>query len=187
MGNPHIALIGRVRSGKDSIAARLVSHHAYTRVAFADPLKDMCLSVDPIVTYEPAGYGPLPIRLSAVIERCGWEQAKDRYPEIRQTLQRVGQAVRDQDAGHWLSLAVDKVTVADTWNLPVVVTDCRYPNEAEALKARGFKLVRVTRPKASDHATDHVSETALNGYPADVTIANVGSIADLNTHADALV
>ncbi|MFE0699404.1 hypothetical protein [Streptomyces sp. NPDC058872] len=187
MGYPNIALIGRARSGKDTIAARLIGRYAYTRIAFADPLKEMTLSVDPIVAYEPSGYGPLPTRLSAVVQRYGWERAKERFPEVRRTLQRSGQAVRDQEAGHWLSLALDKVTVADTWNLPVVVTDCRYPNEAEALKARGFRLVRVLRPGAAGAVPPHESETALDGYPTDVSIANTGTLSDLNALADALV
>ncbi|OKI00151.1 hypothetical protein A6A06_23585 [Streptomyces sp. CB02923] len=187
MGHPHIALIGRARSGKDTLAARLVNAHRYTRIAFADPLKDMCLSVDPIVAYEPSGYGPLPTRLSAVVQRYGWERAKDRFPEVRRTLQKAGQAVRDGDAGHWLSLALDKVVVADTWRLPVVISDCRYPNEAEALKARGFRLVRVLRPDVNGSGAAHESETALDGYPADVNVANVGTVAELNSLADALI
>lgn len=187
MGHPHIALIGRARSGKDTIATRLVTRWAYTRIAFADPLKEICMSADPIVAYEPSGYGPLPTRLSAVVQRYGWERAKDEFPEVRRTLQRNGQAVRDRDAGFWLSLALDKVTVADTWNLPVVVTDCRYLNEADALKARGFTLVRIVRPSVSDRPADHESETTLDDYPADVTVANVGTVADLNALADALM
>lgn len=186
MGHPHIALIGRARSGKDTVAARLISRYAYTRVAFADPLKTVALGLDPIVAYEPSGYGPLPTRLSAVVQRYGWETAKDRFPEVRRTLQRAGQAIRDQDPGFWLGLAMDKVAVADTWNLPVVITDCRYPNEAEALKARGFKLVRVTRPGYTEAAAAHESETALDDYPADVTVANVGTVAYLNSLSDTL-
>ncbi|MFJ7419770.1 hypothetical protein ACIQXD_14310 [Streptomyces uncialis] len=187
MGYPHIALIGRARSGKDTVAARLVRRYAYTRIAFADPLKSLVLDIDPIVAYEPSGYEPLPTRLSAVVERYGWETAKDRFPEVRRVLQRTGQALRDQDPDHWLSLALDKVTVADTWNLPVVVTDCRHPNEAQALKARGFRLVRIVRPGVSDRAADHVSETALDRFPTDTTMANTGTVEDLNALADTLI
>ncbi|MFI9206184.1 hypothetical protein [Streptomyces sp. NPDC053048] len=187
MGHPHIALIGRARSGKDTIAVRLVTRHAYTRVAFADPLKGMCLSLNPIVGYEPSGYGPLTTRLGSVVQRYGWERAKDEIPEVRSTLQRVGQAVREQDAEHWLNLALDKIAVADAWNLPVVVTDCRYANEAAALRARGFKLVRVTRPNVANRVSDHESETELDGYPTDAAIANVGTVADLNALVDALI
>ncbi|OKH90469.1 hypothetical protein [Streptomyces uncialis] len=187
MRYPHIALIGRARSGKDTVAARLMWRYAYTRVAFADPLKSLALSIDPIVAYEPSGFEPLPTRLSAVVERYGWETAKDRFPEVRRALQRTGQALRDQDPDRWLSIALDKVSVADTWNLPVVVTDCRHPNEAEALSTRGFRLVRIVRPGVSDRPADHVSETALDGFPTDATMANAGTVEDLNTLADALI
>ncbi|WP_371800884.1 hypothetical protein OHA38_20400 [Streptomyces sp. NBC_01732] len=192
MGYPHIALIGRARSGKDTLAARLVNAFAYTRVAFADPLKEMALEIDPVVAYEPSGYGPLPTRLSDVVRRIGWERAKDEFPEVRRTLQRTGQSVRDRDSDFWVNVAMDKVAVADTWNLPVVVTDCRYINEAEALKARGFKTVRVIRPQrpamtmGEIRAALHESETDLDDFKADVTVANAGTLADLNSLADAL-
>ncbi|MBC9714512.1 hypothetical protein H9Y04_18300 [Streptomyces sp. TRM66268-LWL] len=185
----HTALMGRARTGKDTVARRLVSEWSFTRVAFADPLKDMAHGLDPIVMYEPAGYGPVPVRLSDAVRRWGWEKAKDDCPEIRRTLQRLGQAAREQDPNHWVSLAMDKITVADRWNLPVVVTDVRHVNECEALKNRGFTLVRVIRPGAPALGTNaqHESETALDNYPADVTISNVGSLNDLHCAADRLV
>ncbi|MEU4950736.1 hypothetical protein [Streptomyces lavendulae] len=166
------------------MAAALVRRHAYTRIAFADPLKTVALSLDPIVAYEPSGYGPLPTRLSAIVQRHGWERAKDKFPEVRRTLQRAGQAVRGQDSGFWLGLALDKVTVADMWRLPVVVSDCRYVNEAEALRARGFTLVRVVRPGYSDVPATHESETALDAYPAHFTVSNTGTLAELDGYAD---
>ncbi|MER5260433.1 hypothetical protein [Streptomyces sp. NPDC002855] len=187
MPHPHIALIGRARTGKDTVAARLVGRFAYTRVAIADPLKDTALSLDPIVAYEPSGYGPLPTRLSAVVKRYGWEAAKDRFPEVRRTLQRAGQGVRELDPDFWLGMALDKVSVADRWNLPVVITDCRYGNEADALRARGFKMVQIIRPGYSDTPATHDSESALDGYPADATLANIGTAADLNSLADTLI
>ncbi|WP_030779321.1 hypothetical protein [Streptomyces sp. NRRL S-920] len=186
MTHPHIALIGRARTGKDTVAARLVHRFAYTRVAFADPLKDVALSLDPIVAYEPAGYGPLAVRLTAVVKRYGWETAKDRFPEVRRVLQHAGQGVRELDPDFWLGLALDKVAVADRWNLPVVITDCRYGNEADALRARGFKLVRIIRPGYSDVPATHDSERELDDYPTDATLANAGTVALLNSLADTL-
>ncbi|MFB7860581.1 hypothetical protein [Streptomyces sp. NPDC056069] len=185
----HVALMGRARTGKDTLAGRLVSMWAYTRVAFADPLKDMATALNPIVMYEPGGYGPLPVRLSDAVRRWGWETAKDSCPEVRRTLQRLGQAARDQDPNHWVSLAMDKIATADRWNLPVVVTDVRHVNECEALKNRGFVLVRVVRPGAPALGANaqHESETALDDYPADVTVANTGTLADLHCAADRLV
>lgn len=176
-----IALIGRARSGKDTVAARLVTK-GFTRVAFADPLKAAALNINPFV---PTGYG-VTVRLQSLIADVGWEYAKDNYPEVRRLLQHTGQTVRDIDRGFWVRAALD--TIADIWS-PVVVSDVRYPNEADALAQRGFLLVRITRPDAGrmvDGASAHSSETALDGYPADVTITNDGSLADLYAQADLL-
>ncbi|MGW6061702.1 deoxynucleotide monophosphate kinase family protein [Streptomyces sp. NPDC055189] len=185
----HVALMGRAGSGKDTVGARLVRRFVFARVAFADPLRDLALSVDPIVGYEPAGFGPLPLRLSDVVRREGWDTAK-RRPEVRRSLQRLGQSVRDQDERFWLRAALAKIDVADRWNLPTVVTDCRYVNEAEALRGRGFLLVRVERP--GDHGPSgadqrgHQSETELDDFPADAVLTNGGSLAELDALADRL-
>lgn len=184
----HIALMGRAGSGKDAAASRLISRYQFVRVAFADPLKRVALGADPIVGSEPTGYGPLPLRLSDVVRREGWDTAKSR-PEVRRVLQRLGQAVRDTDAGFWLRLALATVDVADRWNVPVVITDCRYTNEAETLRRRGFLLVRVERPGsrgAGGEASRHVSETELDDFPPDAVLTNGGTLDELHAAADGL-
>lgn len=185
----HVALIGRARAGKDTVGARLSSRYAYVRVAFADPLRDAALALDPIVGAESTSYGHLPIRLSDLVGRYGWETAKTRYPEIRRTLQRLGEAVREHDPDYWVRLALGRLDVADRWNLPVVVTDVRHVNEADALRSRGALVVRVVRPDGDQLGGaegQHITETALADYPADVTITNAGSLADLHQLADSL-
>jgi hypothetical protein len=182
MSYQNIAFIGKARSGKDTAGARLVENWAFTRLAFADPLKRMALEVDP---YIPTGYG-VTVRLSALIADVGWDYAKDRYPEVRRVLQHMGQTVRELDEGFWVRTLMDKVKAADNWNMPVVVTDCRYRNEAEALRVAGFVLVRIKRPDLMN--TDaHASENDLNHFPADETLINAGRIFDLHTAVDALV
>jgi hypothetical protein len=176
-----IALIGRARSGKDTVAARLVAQ-GYTRVAFADPLKAALLDMNP---YVPTGYG-VTVRLQALIADVGWDRAKEDYREVRRLLQHTGQAMRAQDPDVWARPAIKTINV--TWS-PVVVSDVRYPNEAEALRTRGFRIVRIVRPDADPlpgGASTHDSETALDDYPADALIYNGGSLAELHLRADAL-
>lgn len=185
-----IAFIGKARSGKDTAGTRLVQRWAFTRVAFADPLKRMALDLNP---YIPTGYG-VTVRLRSLVADAGWEYAKDNYPEVRRTLQRAGQTVRELDEDFWLNVALRSIDAAKGWNMPVVVTDCRYPNEAKALKARGFLMVRVQRPGGRGAMTMgqirsamHASETALDDFPADATVINGGTVFDLETQIDALV
>ncbi|MFI6861307.1 hypothetical protein ACIBKZ_15630 [Streptomyces sp. NPDC050421] len=186
----NVAIIGKARSGKDTVAGRLVSRFAFTRLAFADPLKDAALSLDPLIL---TTWDVSPVRLSRLVADVGWEYAKDHYPEVRRTLQRMGQGVRDLDEDFWLNVTLDRVTVADTWNLPVVVSDVRYRNEADALRNRGFLLVRITRPPvarsmnlAQIQAAKHASETELDDYATDLTVANDGNMSQLLGAADEL-
>jgi hypothetical protein len=60
-----------------------------------------------------------------------------------------------------------------------VITDCRFPNEADAIKKAGGFVISVSRPGVGP-INDHPSETGLDGYPFDFTIYNSGSIAQLN-------
>jgi hypothetical protein len=169
----NIALIGKARSGKDTAANFLVREHAYTRVAFADPLKEMALSIDPLVTTSPTVY----VRLRSLIRAAGWEYAKDHYPEVRRLLQRIGQTQREHDPDYWVSVARRKLSAAESWNLPVVVTDVRYANEADMLRSRGFRLVRLARSGTA--VGTHRSETELDSFAADCQIHNDGDLAQL--------
>lgn len=176
----HIALIGKARSGKDTIGRRLQQRYAYTPVAFADPLKAMALKANPIIDVR------VPFRLSAVVDAFGWERVKVAYPEVRKFLQTLGDAVRADDEYFFVRLAAEKIRVANEWNLPVVVTDCRYRNEVEELVNLGFKTVQVMRPDGVATGS-HSSETELRSYVADNVVWNSRSITSLHAQVDKLV
>lgn len=170
----NIAFLGKARSGKDTAASWLVRERAYTRVAFADPLKEMALRVDPVI---PSPYAFENVRLSRLVADTGWDYAKTHYPEVRRLLQAIGQTIRESDPDYWVNVARRKISGAERWNLPVVVTDVRYPNEADMLRARGFRMVRIVRPGAdAGEGAAHESENLLNDYPTDATVRNHGSI-----------
>ncbi|WP_432118491.1 hypothetical protein [Streptomyces sp. bgisy032] len=179
-----IALTGLARAGKDSVAARLVEAHGYVRVAFADPLKEAALKADPLIPHM-AGDRQLTTRLSEVVRIVGWERAKDDLPEVRRFLQHYGQTVREMDPQFWIRAAFAEIRRARATGHPVVVTDVRYVNEADALLAAGFAVVRVQRPGLDPG--QHVSEREMLDYPADTTVVNDGSLEDLADRADSLV
>lgn len=183
----NIAFIGKARSGKDTAALRLIRDWAFTRVAFADPLKSMALSVDPLICAadDRVDWVDEDVRLSEYVKVYGWEAAKDNYPEVRRTLQCLGASVRELDEDFWLNIALRSIDAADTWNMPVVVTDCRYPNEAEALRKRGFLMVELRRSGADGNG--HPSETALDHFRADDFLYNDNTVFDLHAAVDALV
>lgn len=170
-----IGLTGVAQSGKDSVAQVLVEEFGYTRVAFADGVREMALAIDPIILDLRMGEGGTVWRLSEVVQRMGWDAAKEN-DEVRRLLQRIGtDAVRNiLGFDTWVDLGMKKAAEVDG---PVVFTDVRFPNEADAIFESGT-IVRVLRPDAPRVAS-HVSEESMSGYPVYRTILNNGTLDDL--------
>lgn len=185
---PLVGLVGRRRSGKDTTAGRLIHEHGYRRVAFADPLRNALLAMDPILppTSYPGNLASIqPIRLSRYVEALGWEAAK-RHPEVGRLLQETGVAMREHvDPDVWVRCGMAH---ASCWeHRPVVVTDVRFVNEAEAILDAGGALVRVTRPgpvPEDGRDGEHVSETELDDIVCDREIVNGGTLAELYAAVD---
>lgn len=173
-----IGLVGKKRVGKDTAAGFLVKDHGFVRYAFADPLKATMLDLDPWI---PEGYdlsgGHAYERLSVVVAGVGWEAAKENG-EVRRLLQAHGVAIRNHvDPDVWLRATMDKVVREDK---PVVITDVRFPNEADAIEAAGGLLVRVVRAGAPNDDA-HLSETALDSRECGALVVNDGSLESLRS------
>ncbi|MGK5639216.1 hypothetical protein ACSNOK_13055 [Streptomyces sp. URMC 126] len=181
-----IGIIGRARSGKDTMAARLVTAHGFRRVALADPLKDMLLGMDPVIA--PAGREGSALRPAEAVGRLGWEAVKERYTEARRFLQRLGaEGVRHHiNADHWVDVLLHEAgTTYRAGDLrPVVVPDVRFENEAHTLADPGFILWFVDRPRAADAA--HESER-LSLNQGELLINNNGTLAALHHQVDAAI
>lgn len=184
MTDPIIGLIGHARSGKDTFAARLTTRHGYTRIAFADPLKEVAYDCNPYVDWDLDDEGGInAYALDEVIDFHGWEHAKDINPEIRAFLQNLGTALRDNiDPDIWLNAGLRKIEQTPG---PVVVTDVRYPNEARAIRRMGGKLVRIRRP-GFDGANGHDSEHLLDDWEVDTVVLNATDVEGLQKSADAI-
>lgn len=195
-----IGLTGKKRSGKDSFAQALVECHGFRRVAFADPLKNAVLDLDPLVRIEHDETGPLNrmtsegffrpgdyVRLSYLVDLVDWEGAKD-VREVRRTLQRFGESIRALDLGFWVRQGISTAERHRDQGRPVVITDVRYLNELAAVKVAGGVHVHVDRPGLSND-DPHPSETVLEPYyeMADFTVHNDGTLDDLARQADEVV
>jgi hypothetical protein len=177
MGN--IGIIGRARVGKDTAGAWLVDNRGYRRVAFCDTVKEMALELNPIVDFVGKE-----VRLSDIVAEMGWERAKDECPEARPFLQRLGHGAREVDPDIWVRPAMKKAAEANESGVPVVVTDVRYPNEAESLRGAGFHLVHIDRQDVPRF--NHVSDNSLTAEDADYLIYNSGEVYDLQQEMSAV-
>lgn len=176
---PDLALIGRASTGKDTVAHYLAENYGYVVLAFADPLRELAAFVDPIVDPESG------MTYTEVLAEFGYREAKDRFPDFRRFLDRLGRGVREVVADDtWTGLLEDRLQAIDD-DTPVVVTDVRFPNEVSILcQGYGFDALRLTRKAAP--IVDAPSETALDGYRAAMTFANDGPVENLHAFLDAL-
>jgi len=189
---PLIGISGRKRAGKDTLASFLVNDHGFKRLAFADALKAIVAELNPIIeAFNTEAYGEArEWRLGEELRHCktdtdptGWEHAKA-MPEVRRLLQAHGVAVRNHIGDNvWVDALMRKASWLLAEGQPLVVTDVRFPNEADAIHNKGGIVVRVNRPGTADgtNATDlHISETALDEYEFDLVVDNTGAIDALS-------
>lgn len=162
-----IGLSGYARSGKDTMAELLCLNYDFNRISFADPMRDAMYKLNPYVDGV--------IRLADLVDDHGWDVAKSK-DEARRLLQVFGTEVgREMFGGNfWIDQAFKQIDPAAN----VVIADVRFPNEADAIKARGGQVVRVNR-KDIKAVNRHASEHAMDNYMFNHVIYNDGTLDDL--------
>lgn len=180
-----IALSGYARAGKDATGKILVDNHGFTRVSFADKIREFILAIDPIV-----GFDNEDVRLSGIVEALGWESAKA-MPEVRRLLQNTG-----TEAGQyvlwktiWAEATLGRyLNPLDYINRSIVITDFRFPHEGEVIKKLNGYTIRVRRPGVGP-INKHGSETALQdcNWIFDQYLDNDSDLLTLETKVDTML
>lgn len=168
-----VGFVGFKQSGKDTAAEALVKHEGFTRIGFADSVKEMALVLNPYIL-EAATW------LNALVDIRGWEEAK-KISEVRRFLQVLGtEGVRSfigEDS--WLRAwgrKVEALRPADSFAEPnIVVPDVRFLNEAQFLLRQGALLIRILRP-GQDTDDLHESEQEQLQIETQITLANVRDV-----------
>ncbi|AWY07629.1 deoxynucleoside monophosphate kinase [Streptomyces phage Yosif] len=181
MSNPTllIGLSGYAGSGKDEAAASLVAG-GWRRDAFADRLRRCLYALNPFIpTYPDVGL----VRLANLVDAYGWDRAKREFPEIRSLLQRYGTEAGREILGEniWVdALFADFEPEAEA----LVITDVRFPNEAQRVSEAGGVMVRINRPgvgpATAPDGSVHKSDVALDDWDFDAVVDNDGTIEDLH-------
>lgn len=158
-----IGLTGYAQSGKDTVASILVEQYGFTRVAFADKIREFL--------YETG-----PDYLRYLVDEVGWEKAKQNKT-VREMLQNTGVGARKVFGDNfWVHQAMGSIASAYP---NIVVTDVRFLNEANTLRENGGQIWRITRLGVSA-VNSHISESQLDNYNVDQTFLNNGTVEDLS-------
>lgn len=165
-----IAITGLKGSGKTEISKYLVSHYAFERISFADPLKEMLRTMG--LTYEQL-----------------WGQEKEISSTLlegatpRHAMQTLGTEWGRNLIAYDLWSNVWKNKVEHTMSNRIVTDDMRFRNEATMVKNLGGHIITVERPGQESKDT-HISETETNTVLCDFKIINDGSIFMLKASVD---
>jgi hypothetical protein len=206
-----IGICGFIGSGKDTIADYLVNLHHFRRESFANTLKDAVSAV----------FGWDRTMLEGRTKQAReWREQQDNWwtnrlgivITPRWVLQNWGTEVC-RNGFHddiWIASLENKLRNSTD---DVVISDCRFPNEIQAIKQSGGIVVRVVRgpePEWYDAAVSvnrgpngnstwalsgrrleqsgvHASETAWVGTKFDVVLDNNGTLDDLYQQVKQLV
>lgn len=193
-----IGVSGFSGSGKDTVADEICKSPSFVKLAFADGVKRILVEVfdftdeqlwgpsaernKPDARYPREG-GFLTPRHA--LQSLGTEWGRACYENVwvelalRNCKQLVGSHSYAYSQTGGVHLRRPGVTIEG-----VVITDCRYKNELEGIRAAGAKLVRVSRKGLEDPPYAHSSETEQAGIPDsyfDYVFHNDGSLEDFPT------
>jgi hypothetical protein len=201
-----IGICGFIGSGKDTVADFLVNFHEFRRESFASTLKD---SVAAVFGWDRT------LLEGRTAEAREWREQVDPWwaerldmPTLtpRWVLQYWGTEVARKSFHDdiWIASLENKLRNSKD---NIVISDCRFPNEIQAIKKAGGQIVWVQRgalPEWYDDAVSanqgnniginamklrkiHASEWAWLGNEFDHVIDNNGTIDDLFKQAQSLV
>lgn len=182
-----IGLCGKAGSGKTTFAYVAVKEFGFTKLSFADGLKQEVKEF--LESYE------IPFRDENL---WGTQEDKDEViPEFgdsvyllpglrrfyephrgitfRHLLQFWGTDFRRKYFGedYWTKKLLSQLTDGKDY----IIDDVRFPNEADALRERDGLILRIVRiPEAIISGADHVSESAMNKYAVYENVRNTDGI-----------
>lgn len=178
------AISGPKMNGKDTFANLLIQHDpSFTKLSFAKPLKDMCQRIfdltDEQVNDEVAKErffsqdDKHPVQIDHYLAQLNaatglfLKAANKLAYTPRQILQYVGtDYVRAAQDDYWVQALLKQIEPGKNY----VIADCRFPNEALALRNVGATIIRLVRlAKPTRGAPEHASEKL--DFEGDVTLA----------------
>jgi len=167
-----VALVGFKQSGKSTAAKYLESKYDFTRHNFKDSLVDEIKQNFPDLLGEiQSSETYLDESLCEFVGPTIDELFQTKPPLMRALMINYGTEVRRREQpGYWVhqwKLKVPDLYAQDKTSL--VVDDCRFLDEAQAIKAWGGIIIRIVRTDITKAGT-HLSETEQLNIPADYTI-----------------
>ena len=156
MGGMVLGITGGIGSGKDTLCDQAFA----VKIGFADKLKEVCHSL--------TGHD-YHLRETKDMEVLSGVTG-------RKLLETIGATMRALDENYWIDIALKEALKYDN----AIIPDTRYPNEVEAIRKLGGKIVRINRPGCQ--RTGHESDN-WDLLEVDYEIDNSGTLEEFHEKA----
>jgi nucleoside 2-deoxyribosyltransferase len=163
-----LALCGYMGSGKSTVAKILEAKYGFKRYSFASKLKEILREL----------YG-----------------VHKQHPRFREIAQAFADATLKIDPNVWVRLLCSRIDHENPWR--VVVDDLRFVREAQAIKQRGFKIVRLVCPLSTikkrnvsgfgSSTLNHPSETEHTKIVSDFTLNSDMPLEEFQVQLDSFM
>ncbi len=206
-----LGITGRIGSGKDTIADYLITRHRFKRMSYAEPLKDAISAIFGWDRELLEGMTKHSREWREQVDPWWAERLGITHLTPRWVLQHWGTEVcrRAFHNDIWVASIQNKLrSIKDD----VVLSDCRFPNEVDAIKKSGGMTIRVERGECPvwykdaltvnkglntpgykeaqyrlENANIHASEYSSVGLLYDHIIANDGTVDELYRKIDLII
>lgn len=161
-----IAVVGKMRSGKDTLAEYFLENDYAVKLAFGDEIKRVANFYFPEIV---------------------------RQGKPRKLYQMIGQTFREFNPNIWIKFLDTKLGRLKDFGLDhrVVVSDVRQMNEYEYLKSQGFTVIKVwandeirreriikSGDVVNEEDFNHETETITDTIPCDYCVVNNGTLEE---------
>lgn len=173
-----IGITGQKFSGKSTVANMLSEILGYPIVSFADKLKDITCALSGCTREQLEDYDFKENELVPDYLRPYCLNAEK--PTYRAFLQHFGSEVmRGVNDNIWIDCTL--LNCGEN----AIVSDCRFPNEAKAIRDAGGIIVKIVRDGVTSSDT-HQSETQICNIAGNIIVFNDGSLEHLKAMVDTL-
>ena len=155
-----IGIVGKKRSGKDTVSDYLVKHHNFVKMAFADPIKQIAKIIFDFNDEQLYGddkelldkkWG---IKPRDVLQKLGTEFGQydliNYFPELKSKINR--------------NIWVEKLK-SDYYKLPqntnVIISDTRFKHEIDEIIKMGGIIIKINRNINNTISDNHISENEM--------------------------
>lgn len=183
-----IAISGKKRHGKDSVS-KILEQWGVHRLAFADHLKWLAMRTwdlsfeqvygDDLKEVVDERWGITP---RFILQQLGTQVGRNIHEMtwVRKAFDTIDRAHRGEEVvlPNLVSRKFEETQFAEGWADRWGIPDCRFPGEADAVKAKGGIVIKVVRPSLVSNDS-HASETEVDNVKEDYLVENTGTLDDL--------